>query len=206
MKIKSFIKSILLYFANTLFGFKTPYTINQDLIKKNLLEVGEYTYQWQGLQIDVYSGSEAKVTIGKFCSFSKNIRIITGGIHPTDWISTYPLHALTGLPGEMKGMPSTNGEIVIGNDVWIGTGVTILSGVKIGNGAVIAAGAVVTKNIPDYAIAGGVPAKVIRYRFTEEQIEKLLCIKWWDWTKEKIVQDINILSSNNIDEYIRKHI
>lgn len=177
------------------------------LIAEGWLEIGSFTYQWQGLYIDIYKGSEAKVIIGKFCSISQNVRIITGGIHPTDWVSTFPFRAQFDLPGKNRdGMPRTKGNIIIGNDVWLGTGVTILSGVKIGDGAVITTGAVVTRDIPDFAIAGGVPARVINYRFTSEQIINLQKINWWNWDKNKILENIDLLSSNNINPFIEKHL
>ena len=86
-------------------------------------------------------------------------------------------------------------KVEIGHDVWIGTNVTILPSVKIGNGAIIAAGAVVTKDIPDYAIVGGVPAKVLKYRFSDDEIKRLNQSKWWEWPDEKIKRHINKFSA-----------
>ncbi|MCL2798774.1 MAG: CatB-related O-acetyltransferase [Endomicrobia bacterium] len=137
-----------------------------------------------------------KLTIGKFCSIAKNTHIICGGEHDVEWVSTYPF-----IPRhEMKNLQHLStikykGDIEIGNDVWIGANATILSGVKIGNGAIIAAGAVVVKDIPDFAIAGGVPAKVIKYRFSEDIIEKLNKIKWWDWSLKKILESVEYMPS-----------
>jgi acetyltransferase-like isoleucine patch superfamily enzyme len=205
MTFKLYIKRIILLLANRLVGYKSAAQRNRELIKTGLLEIGSYTYQWESLEIDVYKGSEAKVNFGKFCSISKNVRIITGGIHPTDWVSTYPLHSLTNLPGKRLGMPSTKGEINIGNDVWIGTGATILSGVTVGNGVVIAAGSMVTKDVPDYAIVGGNPAKLIRYRFSSQQIEALLKIQWWNWPQERVLENLPLLSSPNIEDFILKN-
>ena len=93
---------------------------------------------------------------------------------------------------------SHNELCIIGNDVWIAAGVNILHKVKIGNGAVIGAGAVVTKDIPPYAIAAGVPAKVIKYRFDEEFIAELERIKWWNWPRDLIMKNIDLLLSVNV--------
>lgn len=169
---------------------------------KGTLIVGDKTYGWQSLIIDEYFASEAKVIIGKYCSLSKNIRIITGGIHPTNWISTFPMNIYYNQAQKFKdGLPFSKGDIVIGNDVWIGTDVIILSGVTIGDGAVIAAGSVVTKNVEPYSINGGNPIKLIRYRFEDKHVKKLLKICWWNWNEKEIIDNIKFLSSNNIDEF-----
>ncbi len=102
-------------------------------------------------------------------------------------------------------MPITKGNIIIGNDVWIGSNVIILSGVHIGDGAVICAGSVVTKDIEPYSIAGGVPAKQIRKRFTDEAVEKLLQIQWWNWEEEEIKKWIPLLSSPDINSFLEKY-
>lgn len=164
-------------------------------IDDGVLSVGEHTYGVNNLEIHEYKGSEAKVIIGKYCSIGPNVTIITGGIHPIDRISTYPFRIRWKLPGRFKdGFPSTNGNIEIGNDVWIASSVIILSGISIGHGAVVAAGSVVTKDVSPYAIVGGNPAKVIRFRFEEEKIAQLLEEQWWDFDKEKLFQSIKYLN------------
>lgn len=172
---------------------------------KGLLTVGKGTYGIHNLDIHSYKGSEVKVSIGKYCSIGPKVTIITGGIHPVNWISTYPFRIKLDLPGKYKdGMPSSNGEILIGNDVWIGTDVLILSGVKIGNGSVIASGSIVTKDVGHYCIVAGNPAKVVKLRFEIEHIEKLLLIEWWNWDDKKIMENIDILSSNRIDKFVEE--
>lgn len=129
----------------------------------------------------------SRVSIGRYCQSGVGSQIGPGG-HPTDWLSTHffqyrdhfaPFpkddpHRLLGAFDEHK--PTT-----VGSDAWIGTNAIVLSGVTVGEGAIVAAGAVVTKDVPAYAIVGGVPAKVIRYRFAPELIQRLLAVRWWEF-------------------------
>ena len=169
-------------------------------------EIGEFSY------IQKYS-TLYKTKVGKFCSIADHVR--TGfGNHPTEMVSTYPSFysdTKTGLGysffnGDSKYemyRKTKNGFLVeIGNDVWIGAQTLILDGVTIGDGAVIAAGSIVTKDIEPYAIYGGVPAKLIRYRFSSSIIEQLLKIEWWncdlDWiiNNYDLFKDVDILLKN----------
>ena len=95
------------------------------------------------------------------------------------------------------------GDIVIGNDVWIGYEALIMAGVHIGNGAIIGSRAVVTKDVPPYTIVGGVPARPIRKRFTDDTIQKMEALKWWDWSYEKIKQCLPYLTSGDIDRLLK---
>lgn len=162
--------------------------------------IGDYTYGKPSLQ---WWTPECR--IGKFCSIAGGVRIFGGGEHRSDWVTTYPFSALpqffpwaAGFPGH----PASKGPTVIGNDVWIGSSATILSGVSVGDGAIIGAEALVAKDVPPYAIVGGNPAQIIRYRFQEKEIEKLLKIKWWDLDIRIIGSCIGLLLSDRIDLFI----
>ncbi|TAL67630.1 MAG: CatB-related O-acetyltransferase [Bacteroidetes bacterium] len=147
-----------------------------------------------------------KTKIGRFCAIGENTRTHLG-LHPSkDWVTVHPaFFSNQGQAGfnftnetlfnEHKFVDEEKKFVVeIGNDVWIANNVIILDGVKIGDGAILAAGSVVTKDVESYTIAGGVPAKPIRKRFTDEQIEKLLQIKWWNWDFDKIKENYKYYS------------
>lgn len=170
-------------------------TEQQAAYTKGFIKAGDFSY---GIPRLMYWDDKTSLTIGKFCSIAEGVTIMLGGEHRTDWITTYPFNALVNELSEIKGHPATKGDIIIGNDVWIAGGAKIMSGVTIGDGAVIGANALVTKDIPPYAICGGVPAKVIRYRFDKRTIKKLLEIQWWNWPDEKIAAAAVYLQSSNV--------
>lgn len=175
------------------------------LYTKDLLdgryEIGEHTY---GKPRVISWGEGATLRIGKYCSISRGVTIFLGSEHRVDWISTYPFSYLWPEARSIKGHPATKGDVIIGNDVWVGFEVTILSGVHIGDGAAIGACSLVSQNVPPYAIVGGNPARILRYRFHEDTIKKLLKIRWWDWPDQKIKENIHLICSPDIDEFIKK--
>jgi acetyltransferase-like isoleucine patch superfamily enzyme len=173
--------------------------------KNKNIQIGAYTY---GIPTVLLYTDKYHVTIGKFCSISQYVRIIVdlGSNHRPEWISTYPFEELMlELPRDLDHHVA-KGDMTIGNDVWIGEDEWIMLGVQIGDGAIIATGSVVTKNVGDYEIVGGNPARHIRNRFTDEQIRALKEIKWWDWPIEKVKAHYqahyHLLQSSDIDEFI----
>lgn len=152
-----------------------------------------------------YPINHDKLIIGKFCSIACGVKFLFNSAnHTLASLSTYPFP----LFFEEWGLEKQNvaeswdnkGGIIIGNDVWIGFEAVILAGVTIGDGAIIGTQAVVTKDVPPYTIAGGIPAKPIKKRFDEDTISDLLHIKWWNWPKEKISQHIGAIRSGCIKE------
>jgi acetyltransferase-like isoleucine patch superfamily enzyme len=156
--------------------------------------------------IPTFPGDDLHVHVGLFASIAMDVVLMDGGNHRTDWVTVFPMRGSLELPGAFEdGHPSSKGDITIGNDVWIGRGARVFSGVTVGDGAVIGGYAVVTKNVPPYAIVVGNPAREIRRRFSEEQIEALLAIAWWEWPMEKIIDCVAELSSPDIDSFIARH-
>jgi Acetyltransferase (isoleucine patch superfamily) len=185
MGIKKFIKKLAIAF-----GIKSNdplpaghYRLHGSAKAKNST-IGNYTYISTGTLIE-------SADIGKFCSIGPNT-VIGYGNHPVNFMSTSPVFYHTGIifgkTFAVEEAFETFKRVSIGNDVWIGANVYIKNGISLGDGCIIAAGAVVVKDVAPYAIVGGVPAKLIRYRFTEDIIKKLLKIKWWDWP-DKVLEE-----------------
>lgn len=174
----------------------------KDIFKDRKFKIGEYTY---GHPIILFENEGTNLHIGKFCSIAGGVTIFLGGNHRTDWITTFPFGSFSDMNSKsanIKGHPATKGDVIIKNDVWIGFNVTIMSGVVIGNGAVIASGSVVVKDIGAYEIWGGNPAKFIRKRFDNDKIQLLEKSQWWDWEKEKIMSNVQLLCSSNFNDFL----
>ena len=151
-----------------------------------------------------YPINQDKLVIGKFCSIACGVRFLFNSAnHTMISLSTYPFPLFFEEWGldrkDVAASWDNKGDITIGNDVWIGYEAVIVAGVTIGDGAIIGTRAVVTKDVPPYTIVGGVPAKPIRKRFTEEVIATLIETEWWNWSKEQITQNISAIKSGNIE-------
>ncbi|MEC8567809.1 MAG: CatB-related O-acetyltransferase [Pseudomonadota bacterium] len=176
-----------------------PIALNGQLYMKGT--IGAYSYIREGARL----GSLLR-SVGRYCSIAPGLNAGDGN-HPTDWLSTHPFQY--GMSDVFKQWsekkdfdflsikPSAK-AVHIGHDVWIGSGVQIMPKVTIGHGAVVAAGSVVTKDVPPYAIVGGVPARVIKYRFPQEIIQRLLEIEWWDYEADSLLG----VRFDNIEEAI----
>jgi virginiamycin A acetyltransferase len=174
---------------------------------KCIVEIGKGT---KDIPYIAYAESSDRVTIGKYCSFARGVILIA---HPGHYppkgmeeyrISTYPLSHVR-RHGFLRSyyLREKRNFVKIGNDVFFGANAIILPGVTIGDGAIIGAGAVVTKDVPPYAIVAGVPAKVLKYRYTSEKIRKLLKITWWNWDERKIFDNMDYFYGK-VDDFIEK--
>lgn len=186
----------LCYLNNCSFGLYNRFYDNCSI---SSTKIGDFTYISSNTKIN-------RTIIGKFCSIGSNCSIGLGK-HPSHtFVSTHPIFFSSRKQAQItfsdKDYFEEYEDIEIGNDVWIGEGVIVIDGVKIGHGAIVAAGAVVTKDIPPYSIVGGVPAKIIRYRFDENIRRFLLKFKWWDkdmkWLKD------NYSKFHNVNTFYRE--
>ncbi|MGN0014328.1 MAG: CatB-related O-acetyltransferase [Candidatus Gastranaerophilaceae bacterium] len=183
--------------SNQLFGTKYPLNSTNTLEENVLLDksvvlmshikIGYGTYLRRDVFVDDYT------EIGRFCSIANDV-VIAPSEHPLQNFSTHPISY------DVENYPGKETKTIIGNDVWIGTRAIISKGVTVGDGAVIAANAVVTKNVPPYAVVAGVPTKIIKYRFEDDIIEKLLGLEWWNFPPEKLQNMKNI----PIEEAVKK--
>lgn len=184
--------------------------IIKDNVKSRHVIAGDYSYYAHGgrpfdeclMYLDEFDNEheDDRLIIGKFCSIAAGAKFMMGGNqgHNYRWIASYPLDNFDEEPSPLPKAHQFKGDTVIGNDVWIGAESMIMPGVHIADGAVIAARAVVTKNVGPYEIWGGNPARLIKKRFSDEDIAKLLEIKWWDWDLETLKKNLPLLRSDNV--------
>lgn len=171
------------------------------LVRAGRVEIGRHTY---GVPIiKTFDLIDTKLIVGNYSALSETAIVMLGGEHAMDRVTTFPHRMRWHLPGAGKdGIPVPTPDTRIGSDVWLTQRTFVRSGVRIGDGAVIASGAVVNKDVPDYAIVGGVPARVLGYRHTEEQRKALLEIRWWDWSDEEVLAAVPLLQGTDIDAFI----
>lgn len=144
----------------------------------------------------------SKLSVGKYCSMADNVSILLGSNHKHKAVPTYPICNIDNNFSTKDA--NIQGDVFIGNDVWIGYGATIIGPVSIGDGAIIGAGSVINRDVSAYSIVMGVPGQILRYRFSEDQIQKLLEIKWWNWNTDKIKNNIKLLYAEDINKFIDK--
>ena len=192
-------------------GHSTVYL--QNVVTDPSIVVGEYTtyddfvrdprdFQKNNVLYH-YPVNHERLSIGKFCSIACGARFLFNSAnHALSSLSTYPFPIFFeewGLPvDDVSWAWDNKGDIVVGNDVWIGYEAVILAGVTIGDGAIIGARAVVAGDVPPYTIVGGVPARPIRKRFSDDVIEALLELRWWDWRPERIAANLDAIQSGDI--------
>ena len=177
------------------------------LVKNPQIEIGEYTYyddphhaeEFEQRNV-LYNFGEEKLVIGRYCALASGVRfIMSGGNHRTDGVSTFPFTIFGGLWGEktldIALGAASRGDTVVGNDVWIGYQSLIMPGVHIGNGAIIGSGSVVVSDVPAYGVVGGNPARLLKKRYSDAEIELLERIAWWDWPVEKVTEHVRVIMS-----------
>ncbi|MEU4392656.1 CatB-related O-acetyltransferase [Kribbella sp. NPDC023855] len=191
----------------------------RSLVQSPLTSVGEYSYYadpvdptgFERHNVLFHYGPD-RLVIGKFCALARGVRFIMGAAnHRRAGVSTFPFPMFGG--DWLEHMPlfaerDFPGDTVVGNDVWLGYEATVMPGVRIGDGAIIAAKSVVTSDVPAYAVAGGNPARVIRYRFEPDEIERLVRLAWWNWPIDVVSKHVAEIMSGGVAELeavARKH-
>jgi virginiamycin A acetyltransferase len=177
------------------------------LITSSTIEVGDYTYyddpddatEFERRNV-LYSYGEERLVIGKYCALGAGTTFIMAGAnHLTTGVSTFPFTIFGGAWAEstvdlMLANPS-KGDTVVGNDVWFGYRSMVMPGVTIGHGAIVATGAVVVADVPPYTVVGGNPAKAVKVRYSEEEVDLLLRAAWWDWPVELVTEHVRTIMS-----------
>ncbi|MCI9156964.1 MAG: CatB-related O-acetyltransferase [Lawsonibacter sp.] len=197
-------------------GHSTVYL--QNVVTDPSIQVGDYTiyddfvhdprdFQRNNVLYH-YPINHERLMIGKFCSIACGAKFLFNSANHTQRsLSTYIFPVLFEEWNlDVERIPEAwdnKGDIVIGNDVWIGYEAVVLAGVTIGDGAIVAARAVITKDVPPYTIVGGVPAKPIRKRFSDQEINQLLALRWWDWPTEKIAANLDAIQSGDLKALCR---
>ncbi len=192
-------------------GSRWPYTVFlKPVIKHPRIEIGDYTYYndfnepenlARTLAPYLTFASVEKLIIGKYCQIAQGTQFLTSSAnHQMDGFSCYPFATFRGLWAKAY-RPNYlfSGNNVVGNDVWFGHDCVVMPGVSVGTGSIVAARSVVTKNVEPYSIVGGNPARLIRSRFDQDTIQKLLAIAWWDWPDHVIDANISHIVGSNIE-------
>ena len=194
--------------------FESPFrgvTLDKQVTNPNII-VGRYSYYsgyYHGHSFDdcarflLPDEGVDRLVIGSFCSIGSGAAFIMAGNqgHRNDWVSTFPFYWMSEVPafeGAVNGYRPA-GDTVIGNDVWIGSEAIVMPGVRIGDGAVIGTRAVVTRDVDPYTIVAGNPARMVRRRFDDSQVERLLEMRWWDWSEEQLKNAMPLLTSGDVD-------
>lgn len=179
----------------------------KNIITHPKIKVGDFTYYDDPNGVDSFEKNVLyffdflpdQLIIGKFCQIATGCRFIMNGAnHAMDGLSCYPFKIFGKDWADASLNAPYQGDTVIGNDVWIGNSVTFMPGITVGDGAIIGTNSLVTKDVTPYAIVGGNPAQVIKYRFDQKIIDSLLDLRWWDWPLDKITANVGAISSGDL--------
>jgi acetyltransferase-like isoleucine patch superfamily enzyme len=195
------LKKLLRDFYHKVLADRGPYFMAQNE-RYSGYQIGLGTY---GRPEIFYYDAGATLKIGNYCSIAPGVKILLGGEHHVEYVTTYPFSLSLNEAKNLSGYPYGKGNVIIGNDVWIGQDAMILSGVRIGDGAVIGARCVARRDVAPYSVVAGDPARHIKFRFSQEAIDALLEIAWWDWPASEIEKAWPLLQSPDVDKFIAQY-